>query len=468
MTNAPLLLWFRRDLRVTDLPMLSEALATGRPVMPVFILDPETESIGAAALWRLGLGVEAFAATLERMGSRLILRRGPALDVLERLIAETGAAGVFWSRSYDPATRPRDEAVKAGLKARGLLAQSFPGFLLHEPWEIETGQGGFFKVYTPFWRVASKRPVPPSLAAPAFLPEPPAWPQSDRLQDWNLGARMRRGAAVMAPHQRVGEAKALARLEEFIGQRIGAYGEARDMMAEDATSGLSENLTYGEISPRRIWHAGYRALEEGQAGAEQFLKELVWREFAWALLHHTPHIAQSNWKPDWDGFPWGMESDKAEAWRRGMTGEPVIDAAMRQLYVTGKMHNRARMLVGSYLTKHLMTHWKIGLDWFADTLTDWDPAANAMGWQWVAGSGPDAAPYFRIFNPATQAEKFDPAKTYRRRWLAEFSRDPLALSYFDAVPKSWALDPARPYPRPIVSLEAGRALALASYAQRKA
>lgn len=466
--NAPILLWFRRDLRVTDLPMLTEALSLGRPVVPVFILDPETEAIGAAALWRLGLGVESFGAALAAIGSRLILRRGAALPVLETLVAETGAAGVFWSRCYDPATRPRDQALKSALKDRGLLAQSFPGFLLHEPWEIETLQGSYFKVYTPFWNAARKRPVPPSLAAPASLPEPPVWPVSDRLPDWDLGKRMRRGALVMASHQCVGEAKALARLAHFVDEKIGAYDARRDFMAEDATSGLSENLTYGEISPRTIWHAGYRALQEGKAGAEQFLKEVVWREFAWALLHHTPHIAHANWKPDWDGFPWAGEGPKAEAWRRGMTGEPVIDAAMRQLYVTGKMHNRARMLVGSYLTKHLMTHWKIGLDWFADTLTDWDVAANAMGWQWVAGSGPDAAPYFRVFNPATQAEKFDGDQVYRRRWIAEMSRNPLAHSYFDAVPKSWGLDPARPYPRPIVTLEAGRALALASYAQRKA
>lgn len=448
--------------------MLAEALASGRPLIPVFILDPETEAIGAAPLWRWGLSVAAFAAELEGLGSRLVLRRGQALAVLERLVAETGAAGVFWSRGYDPATRPRDEAVKAGLKARGLEARSFPGFLLHEPWEVETGQGGHFKVYTPFWKAVRDRFVGAELPAPRLLPGPADWPASDRLEDWTLGARMRRGAAVVLAYQEVGAAGAEARLARFL-TRIGAYKERRDYLADPATSGLSENLTYGEIGPRRLWHAGFRAMQEGAAGAEHFLKELVWREFAWHLLHHTPHIAHANWRPEWDGFPWAGEGPAAEAWRRGMTGEPLVDAALRQVYVTGTMHNRARMIAASYLTKHLMTDWRVGQAWFADVLTDWDPASNAMGWQWVAGSGPDAAPYFRIFNPATQAETWDEGSRYRRAWVAELSKSPprTALDYFAAVPKSWALDPARPYPRPLVGLQEGRDRALAAYAQRK-
>lgn len=468
MTLPPLILWFRRDLRLDDLPMLQAALASGHPVIPLFILDPETEALGAAAKWRLGLGLAAFAERLERLGARLILRRGAALAVLEAVIVETGAAGVLWSRLYDPASKARDSAVKAALKARGLRADSHAGHLMFEPWTVETGQGGFYRVYTPYWRAVRGREVAAPIAAPSRLPVPDAWPASDRLQDWHLGAGMQRGAAVVAAHVHVGEAAAQARLARFLADRVDRYAIARDLPGEAGTSNLSENLTYGEIGIRRVWHAAMVAFERGSAGAETFLKELVWREFSYHLMHHTPQITHANWKPEWDHFPWQGDSVLVDAWRRGMTGEPFVDAAMREMYVTGTMHNRGRMIVASYLTKHLMTHWKLGLDWFADCLVDWDPAANAMGWQWAAGSGPDAAPYFRIFNPATQVEKFDPKVAYRRRFIAEGQRAPgaEALAFFDAAPRSWALDPSRPYPRPVVDLAEGRARALAAYAAR--
>jgi deoxyribodipyrimidine photo-lyase len=448
--------------------MLSAALATGRPLIPVFLLDPETEALGAAPKWRLGLGLETFARTLHAAGSRLILRRGPALDTLLALIAETGAQGVLWSRLYDPASKARDTEVKAALRARGLTAESYSGHLLHEPWTVQTGQGGFYRVYTPYWRAVRARAVAEPHAAPARLPAPDAWPASDRLEDWHMGAAMNRGAAIVAPHIRVGEDAAHDRLSAFLSGPVADYDSARDLPGIPGTSRLSENLSLGEIGIRRVWHAAYAAFDRGLPGAETFLKELVWREFSYHLMHHTPHITTRNWKPEWDAFPWSGDGPKAEAWRRGMTGEPFVDAAMREMYVTGTMHNRGRMIVASYLTKHLMTHWKIGLDWFADCLTDWDPAANAMGWQWAAGSGPDAAPYFRIFNPATQVEKFDPKGTYRRRFLAEGQRTPPAeaRAYFDAVPRSWRLDPARPYPARIVDLAEGRERALAAYASR--
>ncbi len=468
--TAPLILWFRRDLRLDDHPMLSAALASGRPLLPVFILDDETRALGAASLLRLDLALAAFAGRLAAVGSRLILRQGPALPVLQRLATETGAAAVLWTRGYDPASKARDTAVKAALRAQGLQAESHPGFLLHEPWALQTGQGGPYRVFTPFWKALRVLPVAPALPAPVHLPGPAVWPASDALPDWRLSAPMRRGAAVVAVHQSPGETAALARLSAFADGPMASYAARRDFMAEPATSGLSENLTWGEISPRRIWHRGWRAMEEGNPGAETFLKELVWREFAWHLMHHYPQIASRNWKPDWDAFPWRGDSAEAERWRRGQTGEPVVDAAMREMYVTGRMHNRARMIVASYLTKHLLTDWRIGLDWFAECLTDWDPAANAMGWQWVAGSGPDAAPFFRIFNPATQAEKFDPEARYRRRWVAELSRNPGAdaLSFFDAAPLSWQLDPARRYPLPMIDLAAGRERALAALAAGKA
>ncbi|MDO7630051.1 MAG: FAD-binding domain-containing protein, partial [Loktanella sp.] len=217
------------------------------------------------------------------------------------------------------------------------------------------------------------------------------------------------------------------------------------------------------------WHGGWRALHAGKSDAEVFLKELVWREFAYHLAHHTPRIVDANWKPEWDGFPWN-EADTPEviAWKQGRTGIPFVDAAMREMYVTGTMHNRGRMIVASYLTKHLMTHWKVGQAWFADCLTDWDPASNAMGWQWAAGSGPDAAPYFRVFNPVTQLDKFDKGHGYADRWIAEGALMPsdTALSYFDAVPCAWGLSPKDRYPEPVVALDVGRNRALAAYAAR--
>jgi len=276
---------------------------------------------------------------------------------------------------------------------------------------------------------------------------------------------------VLARHVKVGEAAAHDRLTDFIAHKAQDYKSARDLPGTDATSGLSENLTYGEISPRTCWHAGWRAHHQGAAGAEHFLRELVWREFAYHLIHHTPHITSGNWKPEWDTFPWNTNalSPEVTAWQQGRTGMPFVDAAMRQMYVTGIMHNRGRMIVASYLTKHLMTHWRIGLDWFADCLTDWDPASNAMGWQWAAGSGPDAAPYFRVFNPESQLEKFDPKGQYARTWIAETSPQPpaTALSYFDAIPRSWGLSPDARYPAPIVGAAEGRQRALDAYAARK-
>jgi deoxyribodipyrimidine photo-lyase len=470
MTKTPLILWFRRDLRLADQPMLSEAVASGRPLLPVFVLDPETEALGAAAKWRLGLAVEAFGKALEGIGLRLILRRGPALEVLERLVAETAAGGVWWSRLYDPDAVARDTGVKAALKAAGCEARSFAGHLLHEPWEVETGTGGPYRVFTPYWKSVRGRGVPGPAAAPERAYGVTDWPESQRLEDWQLGAAMNRGAAVVLPFQAVGEAAAGERLRDFLDGPVDGYVAARDVPSVPGTSRLSENLTYGEIGIRTVWHAGLRAREEGSAGADSFLRELAWREFAYHLMHHWPQITTGNWKPEWDDFPWRGDNPDAERWRRGLTGEPFVDAAMREMYVTGTMHNRARMIAASYLTKHLMTHWKVGLDWFAECLTDWDPASNAMGWQWVAGSGPDAAPYFRVFNPAGQAEKFDPTGAYQRRFVAELAKDPgpEATGYFDAVPRSWGLDPKAAYPEPVVTLAEGRARALAAYGARNA
>ena len=467
MSDAPLILWFRRDLRLGDQPMLAAAVASGRPLIPLFILDPETEAIGAAARWRLELSLADLEGRLQGLGSRMIYRRGDALAVLRAVIAQTGAAGVQWSRLYDPAAISRDSAVKAALK--GVVeVVSHAGHVLHEPHTVETGTGGFYRVYTPFWRSVKDRDVAAPVAAPQALHAPQVWPASDVLADWRLGAQMGRGAAVAAPYQRVGEAAALDRMAWFLEDAVDDYDNGRNMCAVAGTSGLSQNLALGEIGPRVIWHAGMRALHEGKRGAETFLKEMIWREFSYHLIYHTPHITRGNWKPEWDSFPWRADNADAARWKMGMTGEPFVDAAMREMYVTGTMHNRGRMIVASYLTKHLLTDWRVGLKWFEECLTDWDPAANAMGWQWAAGSGPDASPYFRIFNPATQAEKFDPDATYRKRWIAELSRHPgpEAQAFFAAVPRKWAADAARPYPLPLIDLAEGRTRALKAYGQR--
>ena len=469
--KSPTLLWLRRDLRLADHPALCAALARGGPVIPVFIHDDSVKSLGAAPKWRLGLSLASLSRDLEDLDSRLILRRGEALEVLRALVDETGAGAVHWSRLYDPQAIDRDKAVKSALREAGVDAQSHAGHVMFEPWTVETKSGGFYRVYTPMWRAVKDREVPEPLSAPSRMPAPETWPASDTLEDWQMGAAMRRGAEVCLPHQRVGEAAAMSRLHEFTDGAIADYQEERNFPAVDATSQLSENLTYGEISPRQCWHAGQRALHEGAKGAETWLKELVWREFAYHLMYHTPRILSDNWREEWDAFPWSTDADHPEvvAWKQGRTGEPFVDAAMREMYVTGKMHNRARMIVASYLTKHLMTHWKIGLDWFADCLTDWDPASNAMGWQWAAGCGPDAAPYFRVFNPETQLDKFDPDGAYTRRWIAEGQRNApaSALSYFDAVPRRWALDPAKTYPKRIVDLSQGRQRALDAYEARE-
>ena len=469
--TGPVIWWVRKDLRLGDNAALAAALAAGGPVIPVFILDQVFEGYGAAPLWRFGLGVAKLAETLEAMGSRLILRRGRAAEVLTDLCRQTGAQTVRWSRAYDPDQVARDKRAKAALEEGGVDGQSLPGHLLFEPWAVKTKDGGFYKVYSPFWRTVRGLPVADALPTPQRIPAPERWPDSDRLEHWGLGRRMSRGAAVVSRHVCVGEVAATRRLADFTRHRIADYKARRDFPAEDATSKLSENLAWGEISPGACWHAGLRAMDEGKQGAEHFLKELAWREFAYHLAWHTPHIVRENWREGWDTFPWSGDenSPEVEAWKQGRTGVPFVDAAMREMYVTGRMHNRSRMIVASYLTKHLMTDWRIGQRWFADCLIDWDPASNAMGWQWTAGSGPDAAPYFRVFNPVTQIDKFDAGRAYVSAWIAEGQVAPeeTALSFFAATPRSWGLSAGIPYPtEPIVAMDDGRKRALAAYEGR--
>ena len=468
--KAPILLWYRRDLRLSDHAALTAACEAGRPVIPVFIHDSLSEGLGAAPKWRLGLGVGALADSLKDKGSRLILRRGDALTCLQDLIRETGAEAVYWTRLHDPDSVARDSKIKEQLKADGIEAKSFGGHLMFEPWTVETNAGGYYKVYTPFWNAVKGIGVPEPRSTPGKIPAPSDWPESDSLDAWEMGAEMNRGAEVVRPFVQLGESAAQSRLGSFMAHGVEGYKENRDIPGIDGTSNLSENLSLGEITPHQCWHAGMRAREEGKAGAETFLKELVWREFAYHLMHHTPRILDRNWREEWQSFPWNEDARKSEVWdwKKGRTGIPFVDAAMRELYVTGRMHNRGRMIVASYLTKHLLTHWRIGQQWFEHCLIDWDPASNAMGWQWSAGSGPDATPYFRVFNPETQLDKFDKNRDYVGRWIAERSEDKHedALRFFDAIPRHWGMSPDDAYPKPIVTPSQGRSRALEAYENR--
>jgi deoxyribodipyrimidine photo-lyase len=461
--RTPILLWLRRDLRLADNPALSEAAQAGRPVIPVALNDEAVAVLGAAPRMRWGMALAAFAPALAPLGSRLTLRSGPAAQALAALARETGASEVWLTRLPDPLAR----AQESGLEAAGLSVRAFTGFTLAAPEAMATGQGTPFRVFAPFRKALAVRDMGEPLPAPARLPAPDAWPATERLEDWRLDAAMDRGGPVVAAHQNPGEARARARLDAFLVRGLDAYAAARDDLAADGSSKLAENLAYGEISPRAGWHAALAARERGSPGAEAFLRELAWREFSQHVLHHNPALPDRPVNPAWDRFPWDMAEDSPAllAWRQARTGMPLVDAGLREMWVTGRMHNRMRMLTASVLVKTLLIDWRIGMRWFADQLTDWDAGANALNWQWVAGTGPDAAPFFRVFSPDAQAAKHDASGAYRRRWLAEGQSIPpaTALAFFDAVPRSWRLSPRDPYPPPVIDPAEGRRRALAAF-----
>ncbi len=416
----PVIVWFRQDLRLADNPALTAAVASGEPVIPVYVHGAETVS-GAASRWWLNGSLEALARDLGRLGSALVLRRGNPSGVVPALARETGASTVFWSRCYEPAAVARDKALTADLAASGVGVRSFAAALLAEPWEVTTAVGEPYKVFTPFWRTLSGREVPRPSPAPRALRPAPAI-ASDDLASWNLRPAKPDWAAGLRAAWTPGEGAAAARLADFLDRAIIAYKAARDFPARDATSRLSPHLHWGEISPRQIWHAAKLhadAHPETAAGVAAFLRELGWRDFSQHLLYHWPGIAEKAWKPEFARFPWVPNDGVFRAWARGLTGYPIVDAGMRELWRTGIMHNRVRMISASFLVKDMMIDWREGARWFEDTLVDADIASNRGGWQWVAGSGADAAPFFRIFNPVTQGEKFDAGGDYVRRHVPE-------------------------------------------------
>lgn len=447
--------WFRRVLRLDDHPALVAAAQAG-PVIPLVILDPGEAQAHPASAQRQAMALPALADSLKRQGSRLIIRRGSPAQVLAALIQETGATAIHSSAGFPFAS---DEGLAEATLQAGARLHLHPLGDLVPRGLLRTGQGGAYKVFTPYWRALRAGQITSPLLAPRLTP-PPEWPASDGV-DWpEARASMCRGWDVMARHIHAGEPAVLHRLDMFLEDGLRDYRTARDLPWKAGCSGLSDALAVGEISARRIWQRAQAAWHEGRQGAEDFLRELGWREFARDLFHADPAMAQRSWRPEWTTFPWKGDSPQAEAWRRGQTGMAMVDAGLRELFATGRMHNRVRMITASYLTKHLLTDWRIGQAWFAQTLTDWDPASNAMNWQWVAGCGPDASPYFRIFNPETQATKFDARGQYRDHWLRFDAVG--AGDFAAAAPLSWQIDLHR-RPMPAISLAQGRARALTAY-----
>jgi deoxyribodipyrimidine photo-lyase len=461
------LVWFRNDLRLADNPALIAGLGSGQPVVPLYILDEETPGLrpmGAASRWWLHHSLSSLDASLRALGSRLILRRGPAEKVIDEVAAEYDATSIYWNRAYDQPTRERDARVKQSFNRRGLFAKSLKGNLLYEPWEVKTGSGGSFKVFTAFWRACRELPSPDAgLPPPKSLPAPTKWLASDTLGDWELLPVAPDWAGGMRATWTPGEDNAKRRLSAFLDTALANYRDARDLPAVPATSRLSPYLAFGEISPRQIWRA---ATARGMSAAtEKFLAEVGWREFSYNLLYHHGDLSRHNFRSEFDSFPWICEDGILDAWCRGRTGYPIVDAGLRELWTTGWMHNRVRMIVASFLTKDLLIDWRAGERWFWDTLVDADPANNAAGWQWVAGCGADAAPFFRIFNPVLQGEKFDPRGDYVRRWLPELRGLPA-----DVVHRPWDADPRLPaeiYPQRIVDHAKARDRALVAFRSLK-
>jgi len=456
---------------------LTAALGLGAPIVPVFIFAPEEEgpwSPGGASRWWLHHSLLRLDEQLRVAGSRLILRSGSdSLTELRRLRDECGAGHILWNRRYEPAAIARDRHIKAELQADGAEVHSFNGSLLHEPWTVKTKTGGPFQVFTPFWRHCNALTDPEAPApSPGHIQAPSRWPAGLGLGEWNLLPRLNWAEGMKAAWT-PGSAGAHAQLRRFLHDSLEDYPVMRDRPDSSGTSRLSPHLHFGEIGPREIWHETRRAaLATGRHSTwrqSQFLTEVGWREFAYHLLYHFPTTPEHPLRDHYTAFPWKPNALHLKAWQRGLTGYPLVDAGMRQLWQTGWMHNRVRMIAASFLVKDLLQPWTDGARWFWDTLVDADLASNTLGWQWVAGCGADAAPYFRIFNPTTQAMRFDPQGAYVREWVPELARLP-----DEWIHQPWAAPPevlsaaavrlGAVYPQPIIDHAAARAAALAALA----
>ena len=478
MPTSSSILWFRLDMRLGDNPALRAAVQRGGAVIPVFIYAPEEEAPwppGAASRWWLHHSLRALAADLRQAGSQLVLRRGPSPTTLRSLVEETGATAVFWNRRYEPALSSRDAVIKKELLAGGLEVESFNGALLNEPWTVQNQSGKPFQVFTPFWRnCLTKLMAVEPLPAPRGIVAPNRWPKSLPLEAFELEPKLNWAKGIQAGWQ-PGVAGAQAQLARFLTDAVMNYSEDRNLPAETGTSRLSPHLHFGEITPRQIWRAVRRYaaanhISEATWRSWQFVTELGWREFSHHLLYHFPQTPEEPLRSVFKHFPWHRDVAFLKAWQKGQTGYPIVDAGMRELWATGWMHNRVRMIAASFLVKDLRISWTEGARWFWDTLVDADLAQNTLGWQWTAGCGADAAPYFRVFNPISQGEKFDARGLYVRHWCPELARLPDQWLH-----KPWQAPPeildhagfrlGRDYPTPIVSHAIAREVALEAFAK---
>jgi deoxyribodipyrimidine photo-lyase len=472
---APIIYWYRNDLRLSDLRGMAEAAASGRPVIPCYILDETTPGEwrpGAASRWWLHHSLLSLSADIEASGGRLYLARGEPVAILADLAEKTGATDVYCSRQYEPWAAELEARAHEQLAAVDIRLKRYAGTLLWEPESIMNKAGLPFKVFTPFWRNCLGLGDP---ALPVGRTTGHKWHQGagpgEALQDWQLTPSDPDWSLGWDSRWRPGESGANARLEAFLAEQVGDYGVGRDHPAQATTSLLSAHLHFGEIAPARVFHLTRQTIAANPALAvdgEKFLSEVGWREFSHHLLFHFPHLPESAFKAKFDRFPWVGSAENLECWRRGRTGYPIVDAGMRELWATGYMHNRVRMVAASFLCKHLLIDWRAGQAWFWETLVDADLANNACGWQWVAGSGADASPYFRIFNPVTQGERFDGAGDYMKRWIPELSALPERYLHQpwmapEAVLEQCGICLGDTYPRPIVDHRDARGAALAAY-----
>lgn len=459
------LVWFRQDLRLNDNPALHAACQAHDEIIFLYILDEHTDPVmGAAQRWWLHHSLKALADSLEKKGQSLTLCRGHALDILKKLTESQGISSVFWNRCYEPSVIARDKEIKASLKSQNIDVFSFNGSLLLEPWQVSPKQAQYYKVFTPFWRQALSQINIQILASPSHWPKPFKI-ESEVLDDWALCPTQPNWAASFHEHWQIGETAAMKRLHDFCEQALAVYSLKRDEPATAATSRLSPHLHFGEISPQQIWqHTSALLISSPHIGAiEHFQRELGWREFSYHLLYHYPELTQQNFKREFDAFPWSNDPIALKRWQQGKTGYPIVDAGMRELWHTGFMHNRVRMIAASFLIKDLLIDWRLGAAWFWDTLVDADLASNSASWQWVAGSGADAAPYFRIFNPILQGEKFDPQGHYIKRWLPELATVPARF-----IHRPWEAQIKHlNYPAPMVAHDKARLFALECYAALK-
>jgi len=476
VSDQPIIVWFTQDLRLADNACLHSAVSSGHPIIPVYILDDETPgtfAAGGASRWWLHRSLASLASSFETLGGELIIRRGETGAILSQLVEQTNAKAIYFSRGYAPWSGELEAKIAAACDSAGADCKRFSGFLLHEPEAIRTGSDGPYKVYTPFSRKCLSRDIQrvpkPAPVKIKFYREKVA---GGSLGDLDLYRAKPDWAARFPERWSPGETGAQEKLTSFLEHGVAEYNQARDLPAVPGTSRLSPHLHFGEISPLQCWtatrHAAATAHHSIDRGSHTFEKELLWREFSYHLLHHWPTLPTDPFKPEFSGFPWLNDTEQLQCWKKGLTGYPIVDAGMRELWATGWMHNRVRMIAASFLVKNLRVAWQRGEQWFRDTLVDADIGANSASWQWVAGCGADAAPYFRIFNPVLQGEKFDKQGTYVREWVPEMHAMPAKF-----VHKPWmapaevlvgaGVELGNTYPRPIVDLGQTRDAALAAY-----